>query len=301
MQTKYFAGVEAGGTKFLCAIVNEAGETVEEIRIDTRGAEETLVDVDAFFACARRRLGKIEGAGIGTFGPVDLDANSSEYGRIVSTPKPGWSGADILGAVRSACDAPTAIDTDVNAAALAEILHGAGHGLSDLCYVTVGTGIGVGIISGGRSVGSHMHPEVGHIRVPHAPGDTFVGTCPYHNDCLEGLACGPAMKARWGVSVPDLPDNHPAWAMQAHYVAHLCANLTYTVRPQRIVIGGGVFGRTMLYGLTRAVFADLIGGYAPGPADDPDTFIVAPGLTHQPPGLVGAIALARRQTVSSNG
>lgn len=292
MSSNYYAAIEAGGTKFICAVADAEARVVEETRIETADPDVTFAAVDSFFARARRKYDGFKGAGIGSFGPVDLDTSSETYGSIVTTPKPNWSNADILGMIRKSCDAPVLIDTDVNCAALAEGTYGATKGLNHHCYITVGTGIGVGIVTSGKPLVSSLHPEVGHMRVPMAEDDTFAGICPYHENCLEGLACGPAMKERWQAPVPDLPDDHHAWEMEAYYVAILCANLTYTVRPERIVIGGGVFGRTSLYDRVRKAFAPMINGYAAGPASDPDAYIVPPGVTSLSPGLLGAVMLA---------
>ncbi|MEM9838130.1 MAG: ROK family protein [Pseudomonadota bacterium] len=284
-----FAAVEAGGTKFLCGVFDEQRNLLAETRIPTTHPAETLSKVAAFF---QKQKCTFDSAGVASFGPLDLDSSSSDYGKIVSTPKSGWSNTDILAAVKAACKAPTAIDTDVNAAALAEVRFGNAQGLQDACYITVGTGIGVGIISGGKILPSVMHPEAGHIRVPRYPGDHFEGVCAYHGDCVEGLASGPAIEKRWGQPAERLPADHQAWDLEAHYIAHLCANLTYTIRPQRIVLGGGVFGQLRLYDKTRAVFSGLIAGYAPGPAGDPSTFLSEPGVIGSP-GLLGAGELAR--------
>ncbi|QQV77638.1 ROK family protein [Sphingomonas aliaeris] len=192
-------------------------------------------------------------------------------------------------------DAPVAIDTDVQCAALAELRNGAGIGLDRLCYVTIGTGIGVGYADRHRMDTDGSRPEAGHIRVPRAPGDEgFAGACPYHHDCLEGLACGPAMAERWDVAAENLPDDHPGWDHQAHYAACLCVNLTYSVRPDRIVLGGGVMERPGLHDRVRAQFDRMMAGYAlDRRSADPATFIAPPVLNEPSPGLVGALMLAR--------
>lgn len=289
------AAVEAGGTKILCAVVDRDRAILASTRIATTDPDTSFAAMAAFFAGQTMRHGPVAAGGVGSFGPLDLDRGSPGYGRLTTTPKPGWAGVDMRGQVAAMLGAPVAIDTDVNCAALAEALHGATRGLDSSCYVTVGTGIGVGHVARGRPVAGVGHPEAGHIRVPRAPGDAaFAGTCPYHGDCLEGLASGPAMRARWGIAAEDLPDDHPGWEVAAHYLACLCVTLTYTVRPQRIVLGGGVFERASLYDRVRARFVALAVGYALDRwSAAPAGFLCAPALREPSPGLVGAIELAR--------
>lgn len=293
MTEALITGIEAGGTKILCAVARKGGGLLEQVRIATRNPDDTLAEIARFYAQARDRHGAIEAAGIASFGPIDLDRASSTYGFLTGTPKAGWSGVDIRSRIATIVQAPTAIDTDVNCAAIAEARMGAAEGLDRICYVTVGTGIGVGIVEGGRTNAGPGHPEAGHIRVPRAPGDAFVGGCPSHGDCLEGLACGPAMQARWGCSAEDLPDGHAGWAFAAHYIAALCTNLTYTLRPQRIVLGGGVLERASLIEAVRMAYRGMTAGYALDRfSADPDTFLVLPRLNDPSPGIVGALAMA---------
>ncbi len=287
------AGVEAGGTKILCALATTGGAMLEQARIETGEPAGTLAEVARFYAAAAERHGPVAAAGVASFGPLDLVEASATFGRLTGTPKPGWSGVDIRSTIAGIVDAPTVIDTDVNCAALAEVRQGAAQGLDRVCYLTIGTGIGVGIVEGGRTNCGAGHPEVGHIRVQRAAGDGFAGICPSHGDCLEGLACGPAMKARWGMPAERLPDDHAGWAFAAHYVAALCTNLTYTVRPQRIVIGGGVMERTSLIGAVREAYRDMMAGYALDPySGSVETFIVPPLLKEPSAGLVGALSMA---------
>lgn len=287
------AGIEAGGTKILCAVARKGGGVLEQARVPTRNPDDTLAEIARFYAQVKDRHGAIEAAGIASFGPIDLDRASSTYGILTGTPKAGWSGVDIRSRIAMIVQAPTTIDTDVNCAAIAEARMGAAQGLDRVCYVTVGTGIGVGIVEGGRTNPGPGHPEAGHIRVPRAPGDAFAGTCSSHGDCLEGLACGPAMEARWECSAEDLPDNHAGWAFEAHYIAALCTSLTYTLRPQRIILGGGVLERTSLIEAVRATYCDMTAGYALDRfSAAPDTFLVSPRLKDPSPGIVGALAIA---------
>ena len=287
-------GVEAGGTKFLLG-VRRGGAVLAQARVDTRDPDATMRDVARFFEAARAEHGQPAAVGLATFGPVELDPANARYGRIVDTPKPGWDGFDIRGALAAATAAPVAIETDVNAAAWAEGLRGACRGLERHCYVTVGTGIGVGFVEDGHPARAFPHPEAGHLRVGRAAGDDFPGLCPYHGDCLEGLACGPAMTARWGASGSQLPAGHAAWDFEAHYIAALCVNLSYAYRPQRIILGGGVFNAAHLMGHVRSAFTALLGGYAPGPhAASPLTYLAPPALVDPSPGLEGAFLLGER-------
>lgn len=288
-----FGGIEAGGTKLLCGIAHEDGTILEQIRIPTTTPAETLKAASDFFEAAAGRHGTMAALGIGSFGPLSLRPTANDYGCITTTPKPGWSGTDLVGYLRDRLVVPIEIDTDVNCAAVGERLFGSGRGLDTFCYVTIGTGIGVGMIVNGAPYGGANHPEAGHIRVPRAPGDdSFEGHCPFHGDCLEGLACGPAMKARWGIRPPELPDDHPAWGMEADYVAALCTNLTYVMRPDRIILGGGVMQRPQIYQLVRKALMEKLAGYDASIRDlDPETYIAEP-TAGSSAGLSGALAMA---------
>jgi fructokinase len=288
-------GIEAGGTKFICGIADQDGVVLETIRIQTTSPEETLDAAAKFFEAAIPRTGSLAALSIGSFGPLSLQPEAADYGHITSTPKPGWSNTDMVGYFKRRLNVPVAIDTDVNCAAVGERLFGSGRGLDTFCYVTVGTGIGVGMIVDGSPYGGANHPEAGHIQVPRARGDkAFEGQCPFHGDCLEGLACGPAMKARWGVRPPDLPDDHPAWRIEADYIAALCANLTYIVRPDRIILGGGVMQRGQIYRLVREALKEKLAGYdATISGLDLDSYISEP-TAGSSAGLSGALATAYR-------
>ncbi len=234
----------------------------------------------------------MQACGLATFGPVDLDEGSAEYGHIMATPKLAWRGFDVLGAVREALSVPVVIDTDVNGAALAEQRYGAAQGTRSSVYVTIGTGVGMGIIVHGESIRSPLHPEAGHMLIPRDAGDDDVaGCCPFHGDCLEGLASGPALRARWGVDGRELGDEHPAWELEAGYLAHMCVTLFRTLSPERIVIGGGVLGHRGLLARVRARFDALMGGYHTGRIAT-DSLICRPGLGDDA-GLTGALELAQ--------
>ncbi|WP_404337755.1 ROK family protein [Sphingomonas sp. MMS12-HWE2-04] len=292
MSKDLFAALEAGGTKMICAVANADGDVLAQARIATTTPDQVFDAIAAFYRAQREEHGPIRAGGIASFGPLDLDPASASHGHLTRTPKPGWSSVDMLGRFTDIVGAPSRIDTDVNCAAMAEATRGAGQGLDRLCYMTVGTGIGVGLFERAALHPPVAHAEVGHIRVSRAPGDDFAGICPSHQDCVEGLACGPAMKARWSRSAEDLPADHPAWDYAAHYIAAICVNLTYIARPQRIILGGGVLEHGALYPAVRRQFGAMTAGYAlDRHSADVETFICPPVL--QDPGLVGAIELAR--------
>ena len=286
-------GIEAGGTKFVCAIGTGPNDIRAQTRFPTSGPEETLGQAIEFF----RSYGEpVAGIGIGSFGPVDLDPASSTYGYVTSTPKPGWQQTDVRGPIQAALGVPVAFDTDVNVAALGEYIWGAGRGLQTFLYLTIGTGIGGGGMVEGNLLHGLVHPEVGHIRIPHnREADPFPGICPFHGDCWEGLACGPAMERRWGRRAEELPADHPAWRLEAHYLALALVNLICTVSPQRIILGGGVMHQPHLFPLVRHEVQALLNGYVRSPAllNMIDTFLVSPALQGRS-GMLGAIALAQQ-------
>lgn len=274
-------GIEAGGSKFVCA-TGSGPEDAEFAEFPTTIPQETIGQVIDFFR-AREAVAAI---GIASFGPIDPNPESPTYGYITSTPKAGWRNYDLAGAVQRALRIPIAFDTDVNAAALAESRWGAARGLRNFVYVTLGTGLGGGALIDGGLLHGRMHPEMGHIRVPHDRArDPFPGNCPYHGDCLEGLAAGPAIEARWGQPGHLLPAEHAAWALEAEYLALGIVNWTCTLSPERIVLGGGVMQRGELFPQIRERVAKLLNGYLNPPE------IVPPELgTHA--GVLGAIAMA---------
>jgi fructokinase len=286
-----FGGIEAGGTKFVCGI-GTGPDDLQTVQIATTSPEETIGKAVAFF---REQSGRrLDAMGIGSFGPVDLHPTSPAYGHITSTPKPGWRNCDLAGVVRRALAVPVGFDTDVNAAALGEARWGAAQGLSDFLYLTVGTGIGGGAIVHGRVLHGLLHPEMGHIRIPHdLAEDPYRGCCPYHGDCLEGLASGPAIAARWGVPASDLPPGHPAWALEARYLALALGAWVCTLSPKRIVLGGGVMQQSHLFDLIRTELARLLNGYIQVRelGDGLDQFVIPPRLGSRA-GILGALVLA---------
>jgi fructokinase len=297
-----YGGIEAGGTKFVCLIGTGPGDMRERIQIPTTTPENTLHEAIGFFRAAEIRVGKLAAIGIASFGPVDLRPESPTYGFITSTPKAGWANVDFVGAVRQSLGVPTGFDTDVNAAALAEWRWGAAQSLDTFIYLTIGTGIGGGGMVNGRLMHGLVHPEMGHVRIPHdQAADPFAGVCPFHGDCLEGLASGPAMQARWLLPAEQLADNHPAWALEARYLALALVGFICTVSPERIVLGGGVMTRAALLPLVRRQTLDLLGSYvrAPQILDHIADYIVAPWLGGNA-GVLGAIALAERAADASS-
>jgi len=287
-------GIETGGTKVVCATATSPLDLIEVHTIATTTAEETLGAITDVIADQVRR-GPVDAVGIGAFGPLDLDPSSPSFGTIGATPKPGWQGTRLLDAVRAATDAPTALDTDVAAAALAEQRWGAGAGLSNVAYVTVGTGIGVGALVDGRLLHGTSHPEIGHLTVRRHPGDTAAGVCRLHGDCLEGLASGPAIAARWGRPTDDLGGLRDlAVSMESHYLAQLVATLAYLLSPARIVLGGGVMALPGLLGAVSDDTARLVAGALGGdhPLQHPASgYLRAPDLGGHA-GVIGALTLA---------
>lgn len=287
-------GLEAGGTKFVCAVGTGPDDLRAEARFATTTPDETLQRAVAFFAeqAARAPLAAV---GIAGFGPLDLDPRSATFGFVTTTPKPGWRHVDLVTPLRRALGVPVALDTDVNGAALAEHRWGSARDVGTLVYVTVGSGIGGGALIHGRPVHGLLHPEMGHLRVPHdRERDPFPGTCPHHGDCWEGLASGPALAARWREAPATLPDTHPAWDLEAHYLALGLANVILVLSPERLVLGGGVMTRAPLMPLIRAKLVEVLGGYLQSAAlgDRITDYLVAPALGDRA-GVLGAMALAQ--------
>jgi fructokinase len=288
-----YGGVEAGGTKWVLAIGDGPDDVRETATFPTTTPTETLARTADFFG----RNGGVSALGVGSFGPIDARRSSPTWGHITTTPKPGWAGTDVAGALGHALGVPVAFDTDVNAAALGEQRWGAAVGLDTFCYITIGTGIGGGGMSNGRLMHGLLHPEYGHMRIPHDRQlDPFDGVCPYHGDCFEGLAAGGAIRERWGKKAEELTD--PAvWELEAHYIGLGLVNVICTLSPQRIILGGGVAKQPTLLPLVRDEVRTLLAGYIDIAELDRglDEFIVAPGLGDRA-GVLGAIELARTAT-----
>ncbi|MBE0410171.1 MAG: ROK family protein [Anaerolineales bacterium] len=288
-----FGAVESGGTKFVCMVATGPDNILAETRFPTTDPDETLRKTVDFFVENRQDY-PLKALGIGTFGPMDLDPKSPTFGFITTTPKAGWNQTDITGILAAALKIPVAVDTDVNAAALGEHRWGAAQGLDPMIYITIGTGIGAGGIYHGKPMHGLVHPEVGHIRIPHDRNvDPFEGICPYHKDCLEGLASGKALEKRWGQPAKSLPDGHPAWELEADYLALALVNLICALSPKRIVLGGGVMKQDHLLSMVRRRVQHLLNNYIQSPIilHNIQEYIVPPGLKGRSGGL-GAIALA---------
>jgi len=291
---KVYGGIEAGGTKFVCVIGTGPDDIRAETVFPTTTPEETIGEAVDFFN-GYSGTDPLLAIGVASFGPLNLDSSTPEYGYITRTPKPGWEHTNMLGIVKSALDLPVSIDTDVNGAALAEYLWGAGKGTDSLVYITIGTGIGGGGMVNGGLMHGLVHPEMGHIRIPHDfEKDPFRGCCPYHGDCLEGLASGKAVELRWGKRGEELPEDHPAWELEARYLALGISNIIYTLSPARIITGGGLMKNLSLITKVRAKTAEYLNGYINSTCvmDDIDNYIVLPKLGDFS-GVLGAIALAR--------
>jgi len=286
-----YGGIEAGGTKWVCAVADRPAELLKTETFPTTTPGATVARAVRFFT----GNGPVAALGVGAFGPVDIRPASPTWGTITTTPKPGWADTDLVAALRAGLGVPIALDTDVNAAALGEWRQGAAAGLDTFCYITVGTGIGGGAVAGGRIVHGLLHPEFGHMRIPHDRArDPFDGICPYHGDCLEGLASGEAIRQRWGRAGQELSGS-AAWELEAEYLALALVNVICVLSPQRIIIGGGVAKQPRLLPLARQRVRELLAGYLRAPElTEPDAierYIVPPGLGDSS-GVIGAIELA---------
>jgi fructokinase len=290
---EFYGGIEAGGTKFVCGVGTIEKGLLEEQRFATTSPKETIGRVNQYFEKHSSKY-KISALGVGSFGPVDLHKNSTTFGFITSTPKSGWSDTNIVGELEKLLKVPVFFDTDVNAAALGEHVNGAASGIENFIYLTVGTGIGGGGMINGKLLHGQSHPEMGHIRIPHnITIDPFKGNCPYHGDCLEGLASGEAINKRWGTRAEILPDQHPAWNLESEYLALALVNYICTLSPEKIIIGGGIMQRTHLFNSIRTKVKKLMNNYAlPSQIlDNLNDYIVPPALGKQA-GVFGAIAMA---------
>lgn len=285
-----FGTLEAGGTKMVLSVGNEENELLEQMTIPTESPEKTIPAMAAWF-----RDRHVAALGIGTFGPVDLNPASPTYGWITKTPKPGWQDTPLLPPLQDALGVPAKIDTDVNAAALAEWQLGAAKGMNSCLYVTVGTGIGAGVVAEGKLVHGLLHPELGHMLLRQEPDDPApAGFCPYHEGCLEGLASGPAMEKRWGTKAQNLSPDHEAWDLEAAYLAQMCMNAVCVFSPEKIILGGGVMQQKHLFPLIRQKTKALLNGYihVGEITEHIDDYIVEPGLGTKS-GATGALLLAR--------
>jgi len=290
-----FGGIEAGGTKFVCAVGTGPDDIRAETRFSTTTPGETIGQAIEFFK-AQAQKEPLAAIGIASFGPVDPDPDSETWGYITTTPKPGWANTEFATAIGRALNVPVGFDTDVNGAVLGEYRWGAAQGLDTFIYLTIGTGVGGGGLVNGKLLHGLVHPEMGHIYLPPHPDDPHPeGFCPYHGNCLEGMTNGPAIEKRWGQRGETLPVDHPAWELEAHYLAVGLSSLICTLSPQRIVMGGGVMDQSHLFPLVRQKVQELLNGYVQSPAilENVDTYVVPPGLGGKA-GVLGAIALAEQ-------
>ncbi len=289
-----YGGIEAGGTKFICMVADGPDHVIDEARIPTTLPDQTIQRVIQFFEPHVRR-DELAAIGIASFGPLDLDPASRTFGYVTTTPKANWSQVDLRGSLQRALNLPIAFDTDVNAAAFGEHYWiQENRALNPFAYMTIGTGIGVGVLANGRPVHGMVHSEIGHAPVPHDwEKDPFPGICPYHRDCLEGLASGEAIQKRWGQAGEALPASHPGWDLEAGYIALALTNLIYVFSPQKIVLGGGVAQHAGFLPMVRCKVQQLLNGYVHSPMvlEKIADYIVPPGLGNRS-GVLGAIAMA---------
>ncbi|GIN70721.1 putative fructokinase [Bacillus sp. J14TS2] len=282
--------IEAGGTKFVCAVGKEDGTLIERIQLDTLTPENTIPHVIEFF-----KKHEIDALGIGSFGPIDIDKKSKTYGNITSTPKLKWRNYPFLQELKNALQVPMEFNTDVNAAALGEVMLGAAQDVDSCMYITVGTGVGVGAVIQGELLQGLSHPEMGHILVRRHPDDTYEGFCPYHGDCLEGMAAGPAIEQRWGKKGVELQEQQEVWELEAYYLAQALMQFILIVSPKKIIMGGGVMKQKQLFPLIQKKVQELLNGYVAVPQilEHIDEYIVPPALGDNA-GITGALMLAKR-------
>ena len=281
--------IEAGGTKFVLAVGNQSGEILDKIVIPTDHPDITVAKVIEYF-----KDKKIERLGLGGFGPIDINQDSPSYGQLQKTPKTDWVDYPLGATLKKELNVPINIDTDVNVAALSEAKFGNATDVDTCLYITVGTGIGAGAYYHGQTLKGLSHPEMGHVKVRRHPEDTYQGTCPYHGDCLEGLAAGPSLEKRWGKKGDKLVDSPEVWELEAYYLAQALTNYIYVLSPERIILGGGVMKQKQLFPLIRKNVIEMLNGYVSSPyltEDKIDEYIVSPGLTDEA-GVKGALYLA---------
>jgi fructokinase len=291
-----YGGVEAGGTKFVCALGTSPSDLRDKYRFETTDPPETLDKLIKYFK-EQNKKGKLSAIGIGSFGPLDLDPASSTYGYITSTPKIKWQNTKIYGRIKEAFGIPVGFDTDVNAAALGEHEWGSARDVSDFVYITIGTGIGGGGMINGEFLHGLLHPEMGHIFIPHdKSSDPYEGKCPFHKNCFEGLASGEAIEDRWGKPGEKLGEDHPAWDLETSYISLAVINYICTLSPKRVILGGGVMKQKHMLPKIHERVKELLNDYIQVPeiADDIGKYIVLPELGDDA-GVLGAIALAKRE------
>ena len=280
-------GIEAGGTKMVCAVGDENGVVKDRVSFPTRQPKETFEDIIGYY-----KNWDIKALGIGCFGPLDLDKKSATYGYITKTPKAGWENCDIVGAFKEALGVPVGFDTDVNGAVLGEVTWGAAKGMDSAIYITIGTGVGVGVYANGGLLHGLIHPEGGHMLLAKHPKDTYKGKCPFHENCVEGLASGPAIEARWGKKGIELAGRDEVWELEAFYIGQAIANYVLAYSPQKIILWGGVMHQEKLFDMVRREAKNMLNGYIPHDMilNSMEEYIVPPALGEDP-GIMGAIKL----------
>lgn len=282
-----YGGIEAGGTKMICVIGNEKGEILDRMQIPTKTPKETVPKMISYF-----KDKDIKALGIACFGPIDLDKNSKTYGYITSTPKLDWRNYDIVGTFQKELSVPVGFDTDVNGSLLGEITWGCAKGKTDALYITIGTGIGGGVMTNGKLLHGMLHPELGHIKLAVDRNDTYKGKCPYHGTCFEGLAAGPAIEERWGHKAVELADDDKVWELESSYIAKALSSYILTLSPQIIILGGGVMHQVQLFPLIRKKVLEELNGYiVTEQMQHMDEYIV-PASLNDDQGIMGAVKLA---------
>ncbi|MCR4901802.1 MAG: ROK family protein [Butyrivibrio sp.] len=288
-----YGAIEAGGTKMVCAVGDENGKILERISIPTKTTEETMPDIIAYF-----KDKDIKAIGLACFGPIDLNKASDTYGYITATPKTAWINFDIVGCLKKAFNIPIGFDTDVNGSLLGEATWGCAKGLTDAIYITIGTGIGAGIMSGGKLLHGMLHPEAGHILMRRYPEDGYQGKCPFHKDCFEGLAAGPAIEERWGQKAIDLADKKEVWELESKYIAQAIFNYILTLSPRKIILGGGVMHQEQLFPMIRKKVLEMNAGYIKTKELDNIEEYIVPASLDDNQGIMGAIKLAMEAEMS---
>ncbi len=283
-----FGALEAGGTKMVCAVGLEDGTILEQISIPTRKPEETMPEIISYF-----KDKEIASLGVAAFGPVDVNKDSESYGRILDTPKLAWQGYDLVGTLKNALQLPIELDTDVNGSCLGELTFGCAKGLNSVIYITIGTGVGVGIAINGRLLHGMLHPEAGHIILNRHPEDHYEGFCPFHKTCLEGMAAGPAIEGRWKAKAVTLKDRPEVWEMEAHYIAQALTSFIFTISPQKIILGGGVMHQEQLFPFIHEKTLQMVNGYINTKQLKDIAHYIVPASLNDNQGIMGAIQLAK--------
>lgn len=282
-----YGALEAGGTKMVVAIGDENGKILEQKSIPTTTPDETMGKIVDYF-----KDKEIKALGVACFGPIDLDKNSKTYGYITSTPKTAWKNYDIVGTLKKVLNTPIGFDTDVNGSLLGEITYGCAKGLTDAIYLTIGTGIGGGVMTNGKLLHGMLHPELGHIRIGKKSGDNGASVCPFHDDCLEGLSSGPSIEKRWGKKGVELADKKEVWELEAEYIGIALVNYCMTLSPQKIILGGGVMHQKQLFPLIREKFAEKMNGYIQTKTLENLEDYIVPASLNDDQGIMGAVKLA---------